>query len=115
MSDAELDARAVAVVKEVHNLGAALYNGGDPVGAFRLYEGALRTCRAFLAHRPAVQQRIGDGLAEVDRTDGARVRAYRLHELMEEVRGDLKAGRPVAAPPPSTLLTRLDEPDSPLP
>lgn len=109
MTGPDLDTIALAILKEVHNLGAGLYNGGDPVGAFRLYEGALRTCAAFLEHRPAVQQRIRDGLAEVDRTDGGRVRAFRLHELMEEVRADLKATRApggVRPPPPSTVWTR---------
>ena len=112
MTAADLDAVALSVLKEVHNLGAGLYNGGDPAGAFRLYEGCLRTCLAFLPHRPGVRQRISDGLAEVGRTDGARVRAYRLHELMEEARGDLKALRAgVAPPPPSTVIVRLDRPD----
>ena len=112
MTEHDLDTRALAILKEVHNLGAALYNGGDPNAAFRMYEGSLRTCKAFLPHRPAVQQRIGDGLAEVDRTDGGRVRAYRLHELMEEVRADLKATRTpgIQPPPPSALLTKLDLP-----
>lgn len=112
MNEAELDTVALAIIKEVHNQGAALYNGGDPVGAFRLYEGCLRTCQAFLTYRPAVQQRIRDGLAEVDRTDGGRVRAYRLHELMDEVRQDIKATRQpgVAPPPPSVKLTELDLP-----
>ncbi len=112
MTDAELDTAALAIIKEVHNLGAALYNDGDPTGAFRLYEGCLRTCHAFLCYRPAVQQRIWDGLAEVERTDGGRVRAYRLHELMDEVRQDIKATRQVgiAPPPPSVKLTELDLP-----
>ena len=113
MSDADADARALAVLKEVHNLGAALYNAGDAEGAFRLYEGSLRTCSAFLPHRPAIQQRVRDGLAEVEKTEGGRVRAYRLHEVMEEVRADLKAtkaGPGVKAPPPSTVWRPGDSP-----
>ena len=114
MTPAELDTTALAILKDVHNLGAGLYNAGDPAGAFRLYEGALRTCAAFLLHRPAVQQRVRDGLAEVDKTDGGRVRAFRLHELMEEVRADLKATRQPAGlrpPPPSTIWRPDDVPD----
>lgn len=109
MTPTALDSTALAILKEVHNLGAGLYNAGDPVGAFRLYEGALRACSPFLPHRPAVQQRIRDGLAEVDKTDGGRVRAFRLHELMEEVRADLKATRTPRGyqpPPPSTVWTK---------
>ena len=114
MSDADADARSLAVLKEVHNYGAALYNAGDPEGAFRLYEGSLRTCSAFLPHRPAIQQRIRDGLAEVEKTEGGRVRAYRLHEIMEEVRADLKSTRGgvpgVKPPPPSTIWRPGDAP-----
>jgi hypothetical protein len=114
MTDADLDTVALAILKEVHNQGAVLYNAGDPVGAFRIYEGCLKTCRAFLVHRPAVQQRITDGMAEVARTGGGRVLAYRLHELIDEVRADLKATRRPAGvqpPPPSTVWTKEDIPD----
>jgi hypothetical protein len=114
MTDADLDARALAILKELHNHGAGLYNTGDPAGAWRLYEATLRCCRPFLPHRPAVQRRIADGLAEVDRTDGVRVKAFRLHELIDEVRTDLKAfrrpGPGAEPPPPSGSLTQLNLP-----
>jgi hypothetical protein len=56
-----------------------------------MYEGALLVVRPFLAHRPVLQKAIDDGLAEVARTDGVKIQAFRLHEVIEDVRGRLKA------------------------
>ncbi|MFO0797410.1 MAG: carboxypeptidase-like regulatory domain-containing protein [Gemmataceae bacterium] len=75
----------------VHNSGADLYNQGkDYAGAFRLYEGALRTSRPLLAHRPATQAAIDDGLAAAARESDAAKKAFLLHEAIEKVRSDLK-------------------------
>lgn len=95
---ADVDKLAVDVLRDVHNRGAELYNAGDPAGAYRLYEGALMAVRPFLAHRTDVQKAIDDGLAEVTQADGAKVRAFRLHEVIEDVRGRLK-GRKKDVPP----------------
>jgi hypothetical protein len=88
---AELDRLAVEVLKDLHNRGADLYNSADAAGALRLYEGTLRAVGPFLAHRPKVQAVIADGLAEALKLDGAKAQAYRLHEVMELARGELKA------------------------
>ena len=89
---AELDKRAVDVLRDIHNRGAELYNRGDPAGCYRMYEGALITVRPFLTHRPAVTKALDDGLADVAKSpDGVKVQAFRLHELIERVRADLKA------------------------
>lgn len=75
----------------VHNSGADLYNQGkDYAGAFRLYEGALRTSRPLLAHRPAAQAAIDDGLAAATRESDAARKAFLLHEAIEKVRTELK-------------------------
>lgn len=87
---------ADATLKDIHNRGAELYNGGDPAGCYRLYEGALRAVRPFLAQHPAVQADIDRELAEVAKLDGVKAQAFRLHEVIEKVRADLKA---VAAKP----------------
>lgn len=87
----ELDKIAIDVLKDVHNRGAELYNTGDAAGCFRMYESALLTVRPFLAHRPAVQQTITAGLDEVAKTtDGVKLQAFRLHEVIEKVRAELK-------------------------
>jgi hypothetical protein len=89
---AELDKLAVDVLRDVHNRGAELYNRGDPAGCYRMYEGALLTVRPFLAHRPAVQKLIDDGITEVagKAAEGPKVQAFRLHEVIEQVRAELK-------------------------
>jgi hypothetical protein len=103
---ADLEKRAVDVLRDVHNRGAELYNRGDPAGCYRMYEGALVAVRPFLSHRPAVMKTLDDGLADVAKSpDGVKVQAFRLHELIEQVRADLKAdakkAEPVSkAPPP---------------
>ena len=81
---------ALDVLKDIHNRGAELYNRGDSAAAFRLYEGALRTASVFLAARPKIQKLIADGLEEVGKTEGPKIQAFRLHEVIEQVRGELK-------------------------
>jgi hypothetical protein len=102
---ADLDRVAVEVLKDLHNRGADLYNAADAVGAMRLYEGTLRTVVPFLTHRPKVQKAIEDGLADALKLDGPKAQAFRLHEVIDAVRTDLKAaikadaeGKP--SPPP---------------
>lgn len=87
----ELDRLAVEVLKDLHNRGADLYNAADATSALRLYEGALRSVGPFLAHRPKVQAAIADGLTEAFKLDGAKAQAYRLHEVIDQARNDLKA------------------------
>lgn len=94
----ELDQMALDVLRDVHNRGAELYNRGDANGCHRMYEGALRVVRPFLAHRPTIQKVIDDGLAEVARTDGVKIQAFRLHEVIEDVRGRLKVELKVVGP-----------------
>jgi hypothetical protein len=96
---AELDKRAADVLRDIHNRGAELYNRGDPAGCYRMYEGALVTVRPFLTHRPAVIKTLDDGLADVAKSpDGVKVQAFRLHELIETIRADLK-GEPKKGEP----------------
>jgi hypothetical protein len=102
---AELEKRAVDVLRDVHNRGAELYNRGDAAGCYRMYEGALVAVRPFLAHRSAVLKTLDDGLADVAKSpDGVKVQAFRLHELIEQVRADLKGEakktEPVSKAPP---------------
>jgi hypothetical protein len=95
---AALDKLAVDALREVHNRGAELYNRGDAAGCYRMYESALLVVRPFLAHRPAIQAVIDAGLAEVAKTDGAKIQAFRLHEVIEDVRGRLKVELKITDP-----------------
>ena len=45
----------------------------------------------FLTHRPKTQAVIADGLAEAAKLKGVKEQAYRLHEVIEQVRAELKA------------------------
>lgn len=132
---AALDQVAVEVLKELHNRGADLYNAADAAGAFRLYDTTLRAVGPFLAHRPKVQATIADGLVEAAKLDGAKAQAYRLHELIDQVRNDLKAAmkaeaeaklnaipdpKPERKPDPTPGSTKTDpkpgpKPDAPPP
>ncbi|MGL4420669.1 MAG: hypothetical protein ACRCZF_08400 [Gemmataceae bacterium] len=87
----EMDRILLDRLKEVHNQGADLYNNGDGLGALRVYQGALGIAVGFLPHRPFIRQYISDGLEEVQQADGnVYLRAFRLHEIIEQIRADLK-------------------------
>jgi hypothetical protein len=90
VSHRELDKIAVEVLREVHDRGADLYNAADAAGAQKMYEGALRTVSPFLAHHPKIRTTIEDGWIEIAKLKGAKEQAFRLHEIIEQVRADLK-------------------------
>lgn len=87
------DKIVVDSLRDIHNEGADLFNKSkDAVGAFRLYQGALLTVKPLLAHRPAAQKLIVDGLAEAEKLVTQQQKAFKLHETIEEVRDLLKKG-----------------------
>lgn len=89
----QLDRMVIESLRDVHNRGAALYNDGkDYPGCFHTYDGAIRTIHPLLAHRPAIQKRIDAQLAKLNDDDSMRAKAFRLHELIEAVRADLRDG-----------------------
>jgi hypothetical protein len=90
LSAAELDRIALDTLKDVHNRGAALYNTGDTLGCFRMYQGALLAIRPYLAHRPAIRTQIENGLADVEKGTVVKIQAFRLHEVIEQARSELK-------------------------
>jgi len=84
-------------LRDVHNKGADLYNVKKEFdGTYRMYQGALLTVRPLLAHHPAAQKMIDDGLAAAEAETSMAQKAFRLHEAIEAVRSNLKAG---GAPP----------------
>lgn len=94
---AALDPLVRQALADAHNRGADLYNQAkDYSGAYRLYEGALLTARPLLAHRPASQKRIADGLAAAEKEADPARRAFLLHEAIETVRAELKV--PLVSP-----------------
>ncbi|MBA2226140.1 MAG: hypothetical protein WHU94_10465 [Thermogemmata sp.] len=97
---AAFDRLVVDTLRDVHNLGAELYNNSrDYAGTYRLYHGALLTVRPLLSHRPPVQQRIDLGLQEVEREPTLAHKAFRLHVVIEDVRSELKKTASAPKPP----------------
>lgn len=108
---AAFDRLVVDTLRDVHNRGADLYNTSkDFPGAFRMYEGALRTVRPLLTHRPVAQKMIEDGLAEADKESAPAQKAFKLHETIEAVRKHLKE---VGARPDDKAKKPKDDAKSP--
>jgi outer membrane biosynthesis protein TonB len=98
-------------LRDVHNHGADLYNQAkDYAGAYRVYEGALKTVRPLMAHRPATQKTIEEGLAAAGRETDAAKKAFALHEAIEKVRADLKDAAKATAPKNPTPSATTPEP-----
>ena len=85
------DKLVVDALRDVHNRGADLYNTKKEYeAAFRMYQGALATLKPLLAHRPAAQKIIDDGFAAADKEAVMALKAFKLHEAIEDVRTYLK-------------------------
>lgn len=98
------DKLVVDALRDVHNTGADLYNlSRDFAGAYRLYQGALVTVRPLLAHQPNAQKLIETGLMAAEKDPDIAMKAFRLHETIESVRGFLKTG---AMPSPKAEETK---------
>ena len=113
---ADFDRLVVDTLRDVHNLGAELYNTSrDYIGTYRLYHGALLTVRSLLAHRPTVQQRIDQGLQEVEREPTVAHKAFRLHVVIEEVRNELKKTASAPKSPENKPSSKTQEPENKTP
>ena len=86
----DLNKQAVEALRVQHDRGADLYNAGDGAGAVKVYETALGTVSAFLAHQPGIQKTITDGMLDARKADGDKARAFKLHEVIEQARTDLR-------------------------
>lgn len=105
--ESNLDRIAAEVLKEMHNKGAALYDAKDYAGCLKVYSTALQSVKPFLNHRPATQKAIAEGVAEVEKLEGAKAQAYRAHELIVRIRTELQAG-PKAVPAQVSGVVTLD-------
>lgn len=54
-------------IREVVNRGVDLYNSGDHVGCYRVFEGCLRTLLPLVEHRPELKKNISDALTNAER------------------------------------------------
>jgi hypothetical protein len=88
---AAFDKLVVDALRDVHNRGADLYNTKKEYdAAYRMYQGGLVAVKPLLGHRPAAQKLIDDGLAAAEKESVVAIRAFKLHEAIEDVRTYLK-------------------------
>ena len=101
-----LDKHVYDTLREVINYGADLYNGGDPPGCYRLYEGALMALKPLLDHRPALQKAITDGIATARSRPVMADRAFALRGVIDKIRDDCNPN-PKKPPVAESLWDRL--------
>jgi truncated hemoglobin YjbI len=110
------DKQLYDMLRDLHNRGADLYNGGDANGCYRMFQGGLIAIRPALGHHPDVQKMIDLGLADADRNPAVGRRAFALHNLIEEVRAKINPNpkKPDETKPPktATLWERLGGEDA---
>jgi hypothetical protein len=92
-SKSSVDRQIADALREMHDRGADLYNAGDVTGGYRVYQGGLVVARGMLGHRPELQKLIADGLAAAERQPAVARRAFMLHELIEQVRSELRVAK----------------------
>jgi truncated hemoglobin YjbI len=88
-----LDKQLSETLKDVHNRGADLFNGGDPAGCYRIFQGLLWTVRPLLGQHPELQREIDAGMARAEGLPTVNRRALALHEVIESVRGKLSPAK----------------------
>lgn len=96
-----VDGKINASLRDVINRGREFYNAGDPAACFYLFEGALRSVRPLLDHRPNVQKIIDRGLADAARQADMRRRAWALRYVLDDVRSQIR-GKGWTPPPPTS-------------
>lgn len=117
----KLDKLLYDTLREVHNRGAEMYNRGDAVACYRIYQGSLWTIRPLLTHRPQQQKWLDEEMARIDKEPSIARRAFRLHEVIEQVRTDLRASflmveeKSNVSPPSTNEPRELAPPPMPLP
>src|SRR5262245_66119771 len=62
-------------------LGVPLYNNGDPVGCYRVYQGALYGLLPFLADRPELKSAVESGMGTAQAQPNAALQATAARPL----------------------------------
>jgi len=107
-----IDRNLYTTLRDVHNVGADLYNRGDAAGCCRVFEGALPVAAAMLSHRLNEQKLIADTLAAARRENDVSRRAFILHATIEKLRDRLKPPARIVeeSVPPPLVEKKKDEP-----
>jgi hypothetical protein len=112
---AAFDKLVVDALRDVHNRGADLYNTKKEYeAAYRMYQGALVAVRPLLGHRPAAQKIIDEGLAAAEKEGVVAIRAFKLHEAIEDVRSYLKDPTAKKNPDPKPKDPKDPKPKDPI-
>ncbi|WP_020473496.1 hypothetical protein [Zavarzinella formosa] len=109
--DRAIDKNLDLILRDVHDRGATLHNGGDPAGCYRMYQGGLLVARQMIGHRPELQKTITTGLQTAEREVAVANRAIALHQLIEKVRGELAKPVKVAGPEQINIPPREIKPE----
>jgi hemoglobin len=88
----ELDAAVRKSLYDVINHGAEIYNRGGVDECILIYDTALMTVEPLLAHHANVQRYIREGRQRALRAQTKEDAAFRLREVLDDVRDALKAG-----------------------
>src|SRR5262249_7858705 len=88
------------------NSGADVYNSGDFMGCYRLYDDALSSLKPLLGHRPNLQKAIDDGLARA-KTAPPMDKAFILREVIDQIRKETNPSPTPVTPVAKTLWDRL--------
>jgi hypothetical protein len=81
------DRQIIDLLASIHDRGANMFNAGDHVGSYRLFQGTLLTVRLVLPKE--VQDLVDRGFARADMEPNYVRRALVLHEVIEDVRKKL--------------------------
>src|SRR5205823_5683782 len=82
----DLDARVEKAIYQTINVGVPLYNGRDPVGCYRVYQGSLIAIGPMLSYRPDLQAEVQNGLAASETMATYDQRAFALRAVLDSVR-----------------------------
>jgi hemoglobin len=87
------------------NAGAEAWNKGDQESCCQIFENALVTSELILGHHPELQAYIHSGLGKVKDSKNYEQAAFKMRELLDDVRESLRNGG--AVPDKRTLWERL--------
>jgi uncharacterized protein YkwD len=104
---AALDRQVDQTLREVIRIGAGIYNGGDPAGCYRLFEGALMTVRPQLDQRPELQKAIDRALADAGADSRTDRRAFILRAALDRVRDEVRPAQPGPKEPKTARPTEV--------
>jgi hemoglobin len=87
---ADINDRVVQGLVAALEIGVPLFNRGDHIGCYRVYQGALASIKPMLASTPEVAQKIQSRMEKADGLGSPAQKAYELRNAIDEVRSTLR-------------------------